>query len=197
MIRVLLFDVDGVLANGEQFSKRLARDYDITAEMTTPFFNGPFLECLVGNADLKQELISHLKQWGWRGSVDEFLHYWFTSEHVIDETLVNRVQQLRQKGIRCYLATNQEQYRTAYILHEMGFADAFDGIFSSAYIGYMKYDGAFFAAVLHELDGVKAEEILFWDDSPGNVATAKEAGLHAELYSNFEDFQGKICKYLN
>src|SRR5581483_7257701 len=132
MIRVLLFDVDGVLANGEQFSKRLARDYGVTAEMTASFFNGSFLECLVGNADLKQELISHLKQWGWHGSVDEFLHYWFISEHVIDEPLVNRVQQLRQKGIRCYLATNQEQYRTAYILHEMGFADAFDGIFSSA-----------------------------------------------------------------
>jgi putative hydrolase of the HAD superfamily len=121
MIRVLLFDIDGVLANGEQFSKRLARDYGITTEMTAPFFNGPFLECLVGNADLKQELISHLKQWGWRDSVEAFLHYWFTIEHVIDEPLVKLVQQLRQKGIRCCLATNQERHRTAYILHEMGF----------------------------------------------------------------------------
>lgn len=79
----------------------------------------------------------------------------------------------------------------------MGFADAFDDMFSSAYIGYMKHNRAFFEAVLRELDGVKAEEILFWDDSAGNVATAQEAGLHAELYSKFEDFQGKICKYLN
>ena len=195
MIRVLLFDVDGVLANGEQFSKRLASDYGVTTEMTAPFFSGPFLECLVGNADLKQELISHLKQWGWQDSVDAFLHYWFTVEHVIDEPLVNRVQQLRQQGMCCYLATNQEQYRTAYILHEMGFANAFDGMFSSAYIGYMKHDKAFFAAVLCELDGVKAEEILFWDDSPGNVATAKEAGLQAELYCNFEDFQHTLSQY--
>lgn len=192
MIRVLLFDVDGVLANGEQFGKRLARDYGITAEMTAPFFSGPFLKCLVGNADLKQELTSELAQWGWQGSVEEFLHYWFTSEHVIDEPLVNNVQQFRQQGIRCYLATNQEQHRTTYILHEMGFADTFDGIFSSAYIGYMKHDRAFFEAVLHELDGVKAEEILFWDDSPGNIATAREAGLQAELYSSFGDFQEKV-----
>ncbi len=161
MIRVLLFDVDGVLANGEQFAERLARDYSITAAMTAPFFSGPFLECLVGNADLKQELIGELAQWGWHGTVDEFLQYWFTSEYVIDEPLVNMVQQLRQQGIHCYLATNQEQHRKAHILHEMGFADAFDGIFSSAYIGYMKHNSAFFADVLCELEGLKAEEILF------------------------------------
>ncbi len=195
MIRVLLFDVDGVLANGELFSKRLAREYGITTEMTAPFFSGPFLQCLVGNADLKEELGDHLKQWGWQDSLDAFLRYWFSSEHVIDEPLVSMVQQLRQRGIRCYLATNQERHRTAYILHEMGFANAFDGMFSSAYIGFMKHDTAFFEAVLRELDGVKAGEMLFWDDSPGNVATAQEVGLHAEVYRGFEDFQRQLRQY--
>jgi FMN phosphatase YigB (HAD superfamily) len=70
-------------------------------------------------------------------------------------------------------------------------------MFSSAYIGYMKHNRAFFEAVLRELDGVKAEEILFWDDSAGNVATAQEAGLHAEQYTRFEDFRRKIHMYLN
>jgi len=40
---------------------------------------------------------------------------------------------------RSYLATNQEKYRTAYLLDQMGFGRQFDGIFSSAYVGYVSY----------------------------------------------------------
>lgn len=196
MLQVVLFDVDGVLVNAEQFSKRLARDYGIVQEMTASFFRGRFTECLIGKADLKQALITHLDQWGWQGSVDDFLHYWFDSEHRIDELLVHEVQQLRQRGIRCYLATNQEKYRTAYILEQMGCAERFDGMFSSAHIGYMKHDAEFFAHVLHELADVPANHILFWDDSPGNVATAKTLGIQAELYGDFADFKQKMAHYL-
>ncbi|MDQ6660920.1 MAG: HAD-IA family hydrolase [Chloroflexota bacterium] len=197
MIKVILFDVDGVLVNGEQFSRRLARDYGVTREISGPFFSERFPECLRGNADLKQELESYLQQWGWQKSVEEFLNYWFTTEHAIDEPLVNAVQQLRQQGIQCYLATNQEKYRTEYILEQMGFAQKFDGMFSSAYVGHMKPDAAFFEHIVLTLDDVQTQEILFWDDSPQNVATAREVGLHAEIYRTFADFEKKLSGYLD
>jgi putative hydrolase of the HAD superfamily len=151
----------------------------------------------VGRADLKQEIAGYLLQWGWQRSVDEFLADWFAYETCIDEALLASIQQLRQQGLSCYLATNQEQYRTAYILNEMGFAGRFDGIFSSAHIGYTKHEPAFFAAVLEALPGAQAQEILFWDDSPGNVAVARAAGIQAELYTNFSVYTKQISKYLN
>lgn len=196
MLKVLLFDVDGVLVNGEPFSQQLARDYGITLEMTTPFFKGPFFECLVGRADLKQEIADYLPQWGWQRSVDEFLAGWFSSETCIDEALLASIQRLRQQGLPCYLATNQERYRTAYILNEMGFVSKFEGIFSSAHIGYMKHEPAFFASVLAAFPGVQAQEILFWDDSPGNVATARAAGMQAELYIDFSVYKKQMSNYL-
>ncbi len=197
MLQVILFDVDGVLANGEAFSKHLARDHGLSREMTAPFFRGPFIECLTGRADLKQLLGSYLQPWGWQSSVDEFLAYWFQAEHCIDEQLMHSVAQFRRQGIRCYVATNQEKYRTAYILEKMGFAEAFDGMFSSAYIGCMKHDLAFFSHVLSSLGDVPAQNILFWDDSLINVATAREVGLHAEVYQNFTDFNQKMFYYLD
>ncbi|GHO85444.1 hypothetical protein KSZ_34500 [Dictyobacter formicarum] len=38
MIQVLLLDVDGVLVQGEAFSKHLERDYGISPAITAPFF---------------------------------------------------------------------------------------------------------------------------------------------------------------
>lgn len=147
MISTILFDVDGVLVVSEPFSATLAREYGITMEMTAPFFRGPFGQCLIGKADLKAEIASYLPMWGWRGSVDEFLGIWFTSGQQIDDALLTTVQRLRQQGIRCCLATNQERYRTEYLLTRMELAEQFDGCFSSAYIGYLKDHPAFFQTV--------------------------------------------------
>ena len=196
MIKIILFDVDGVLVDGELFSRRLARDHGITLEMTRSFFAGPFSECLVGQADLKQVLLDYMREWGWQHSIDDFLSFWF-SEHSINEPLLISVQHLRQQGIPCYLATNQEQYRTAYILEEMGFAQKFDGIFSSAHVGQVKSQPAFFEHVLRKLNGIAAHEILFWDDSAPNIATARQFGLQAEIYTTFADFTRKMSRYLD
>jgi putative hydrolase of the HAD superfamily len=196
LIKVVLFDVDGVLADGGMFSQHLERDYGITQQMVGPFFKGSFQQCLVGSADLKQELVQHLQQWGWQGSVDEFVDYWFRSEHSINEPLVQAVQQMRQSGLRCYLATDQEKYRTAYILDHMGFANSFDGMFSSAHIGYTKRDQRFFAHILQALPDVKATEILFWDDTPAKVESARAADLQAEVYHDFASFMEKMKQYL-
>lgn len=194
MIKVILFDVDGVLAiNEKPFTHYLERDYGIPKENLEPFFNKRvFSNFLIGQIDLKEELAPHLQQWGWHKSVDDFLQYWFVSEHNINEPLVEYVQQLRQTGIPCYLATNQEQYRTAYILKEMGFADKFDGIFSSAYIGYMKPQIGFFEHIIYKMDQIQPHEILFWDDRPDNVEAAQRTGIQAEVYTNFVDFQKQM-----
>ncbi|GER87873.1 haloacid dehalogenase [Dictyobacter vulcani] len=195
MIRVLLFDVDGVLANGEAFSSHLERDYGISPQMTASFFQEKFMACLTGSADLKTELAAYLVAWGWSKSVEAFLDYWFTCEHIIDQPLVEYVQQLRQQGVRCYIATQQEKYRTAYILEQMGFAQAFDGMFSSAQLGVLKNDQTFFTQILQTLDNIAAEEILFWDDTARNVTVARQTGMHAELYTDFPHFQQTILHY--
>lgn len=194
MITTMLFDVDGVLLIGEPWNKDLARAYGITDEMLAPFFSSSFPACLIGKADLKEELATYLPRWGWPLSVDDFTDYWFR-HHTIDKTLLQHIQQLRQSGIKCYLATQQERYRTDYILHDLGFAAQFDGAFSSVDIGYMKNKPQFFEAVLHKLDGCQLSEVLFWDDNTGNVATARGVGIQAEVYSDFASFLLAMRRY--
>lgn len=187
MITTLLFDVDGVLLIGDPWNQDLAPIYGITDEMLRPFFTNAFPACLVGKADLKAELTPYLARWGWPHSTADFLDYWFR-HHTLNTDLLQTIKQLRSSGLKCYLATQQECYRTDYILRELAFAQFFDGTFSSVDIGYMKDDTLFFETLLRDLDGCQPAEVLFWDDSAQNVAVARSAGLHAEVYSTFANF---------
>ncbi len=196
MIKAVIFDIDGVLINGEQFSTILERDHGISKERTLPFFSGIFQDCLVGNADLKQELAIHLKEWGWDKTVEEFLHYWFTSEQNIDHDLIAFINALKKQGIHVYVATNQEKYRTDHLWNELGFSKIFRAMFSSAHLGHQKHEAKFFDKVMEQLDGVKKSEVILWDDTQKNIDTAKAAGLHAEYYHNLDEFKVRMQHYL-
>ncbi len=196
MIKIILLDADGVLINGGMFSKKLAKEHNIGLDKTLEFFLKELPEATVGNADLKEIIHPYLHKWGWKGTVEEFLTYWFTSEHNIDETLVEHVQQLRKKGIICCLATNQEKYRIEYMLKEMGFADKFDKIFVSCNMQVKKPDLNYFKKILNNFEDTKKEEVLFFDDSKANILSAREFGIHAELYTTYKNFQHTLSKYL-
>ena len=187
MIKTILFDADGVLLNGEKFGKVLAKEKNISEETTRDFFTGPFQEAIVGKKDLRDILPPFLTKWKWHGSVDTFMQYWFEAEQKIDEALIAYIQKLRTRNIQCYIATNQEKNRIEYMLKNMGFADAFDGVFASSHIGHKKPTLQFYEMVVASLK-LKKDQILFWDDSEKNVDGAKHFGIHAHVYTTFDDF---------
>ena len=72
MKKLVILDADGVLINGERFSAVMARELNTNEEREKEFFMGPFQDCLVGKADLRESLLPYLKDFGWDGTVDEF-----------------------------------------------------------------------------------------------------------------------------
>lgn len=195
MIKVLIFDADGVLINGGIFSKRFSKEYNINISKINPFFDGPFKDCLIGKADLKEVLIPHLEEWGWKDGIDSFLEYWFSTEHSIDQELIDYIQEHRKNGIKCVMATNQEKYRADYLFNKIGFVNSFDKMYVSAHLGYKKTNKEFFEKLVSDLVDIKKDEILFWDDDIENINIAKEFGINAELYTTFEDFKQKMKNY--
>lgn len=196
MIKVVLFDIDGLLIHQERFSEALARDYGLSIEKTQAFFLGPFQECLTGKWELKGLLPDYLPSWGWEKGVDAFLEVWFAREYKLNQELLEYIKDLRTKGVKCFLATNQEKHRFQYIIEKMGFAHNFDRAYASAHLGHKKPDQEFFAKIFSELRNISKEEILFWDDREVNIKGAKDFGINAELYTDFPDFQEKMKQYL-
>lgn len=187
MISTLILDADGVLVHGKTFSERLARDYDVDRDKEKEFFTGKFQECLVGKADLKESVAPYLTSFGWHGTVDEFLQYWFAEEYILNKGLIEYVGRLRKSGMRVVLATNQEKYRTQYMLDHMGFAGVFDKVYSSAHLGLKKPAVEFFAHLVEDMRVVK-DQVLFWDDDQRNIDGALEYGIAAEFYHDYELF---------
>lgn len=188
MIRLLIMDADGVLINGESFANILSRDFPVDKAKEKEFFTTKFQDCLVGKADLREAIAPYLPSFGWEGTVDGFLDYWFKAEHSINEDLVRDLQKMRRLGLKVVLATNQEKYRTRYMLEHMGFKDVFDKIYSSAHLGLKKPAVDFFAHVVEDAQAVK-EQVLFWDDDPNNIDGALAYGINAEFYNNLASFQ--------
>ena len=197
MIKAMTFDADGVvITDNLHFSQQLERNFGISPARTEAFFTGVFQQCLTGGADLKQELAKYLKAWGWHGTVDELVAFWFQCEDHLNEELTKEIQRLRTKGIKCYLATNQEKYRTDYIANQMGCGVLFDGIFSSAQIGAKKPSLEFLKKVSESIKGIPLKEIMFWDDSRENIEAANSFGFNAHLFTTNDDFYTQIEELL-
>jgi putative hydrolase of the HAD superfamily len=188
MFKAVLFDADGVALKKYHgyFSDRFAKEYEAPIDDLRTFFQNEFQLCQRGKADLKVELAKKLPQWNWPKDVDSFLEYWFSSDATADAEVLGVAKEFRNKGLKCYLATDQEKYRAQYLLESLDFKNKFDQCFFSFDLGYRKIEPGYFLEILKRT-GLKPEEIAYVDDDQKNVDTAIALGINARLYKSIED----------
>ena len=191
MIKALVLDADGVvIKDHEYFSVRYTRDFgkSLNDDVITNFFKNEYKKTAVGKADLKVLLEERLDEWGWKGTVDELLEFWFEGERDVDEKVLDVAKSLREKGVKIGLASDNEQYRAKYLHTEVGLESYFDYMFFSCFLGYTKSDPEFFKYIIDKLK-FKPEEIVFFDDDQKNVDVAKGLGIDARLYRSTEQLK--------
>lgn len=196
MTKAVLFDVDGVLTLPEEvFSIMYTKSHGLDPKPFEDFFKNEWPDFVIGKRDLKQYINDNPQLWQWNGTADTMLDYWFSSEDVQNDELIAIVQQLRGAGIKCYVATEQEKYRTQYMKNIM-FKNKFDGIFSTCDLGLRKTDTKFYQTILEKLESdlpnIKPDEIVFFDDSESKVQTALMVGIDARLYRNIDQVKSLL-----
>lgn len=189
LIKAVIFDADGMVVTGERFSSCFSREFNVPMEKIRLFFDNEFKDCILGKKDLAQEIKPYLDSWGYKGTVEEILNYWFARDRVIDKEVLEVIDILRKNGKICILATNQEKHAASFLRKEMGMEKVFDFIVASSDVGYKKPSPEFFEKVFEKIPDIKKEEILFFDDRPENIESAQNLGIKAKLYKNITDLK--------
>lgn len=193
MIKEVLFDADGVVirTRGKYFSQRLAERQELDIGKVLPFFKGEYQLCATGKADLREILPRYFDTWRWTGTLDELLEFWFEGERDLDDGVMGVVDDLRARGVKVGLATDNEKYRGGYLLDEVGLRKRFDDIFGSWQMGMKKSDPEFFGLVM-ATTGLSPGEIQYWDDDQKNVDVARQRGIDGRLFTSSEELKRSI-----
>lgn len=94
MATAILFHVDGVILypRDKYFSQRLLEEaYKIDEEKISSFFKNKYKQVIIGKADLKEEVAKVMSGWGWPGTIDELLDFWFSYENKLNQGVIDFV----------------------------------------------------------------------------------------------------------
>jgi len=184
MIKAIFFDIDGVLIRIPRRYSRVLKDlgYVNAPESLDKFYLND-LPCTTGHKDPLTEVKKYLAEFGWNKSAKEYFdeQFEYESRH-LDIDLLNKVSLLRNNGIRCFLATDQNHFRKRFLLHDLGFERIFDGWFVSSEIGHVKISPDYWQKAIakfkSEYVGIENSEILFVDDRNENTKVAASFGIN-------------------
>lgn len=177
-VRAVLFDADGVLQkprahwtvslSAKGWAASDIRDFIDAVDST-----------LDGHARLYPLADAFVAARGLPLTHDENVALWLDA--TVDADALALVGEVRGRGVRTILATNQSHERAEWMQASLGYEAHLDEQFYSNELGLAKPDPAFFTAICDAI-GLDPADALFIDDRDENVAAARTVGLRAELH---------------
>jgi len=196
MVKAITFDLDGVyFINGKSnFIQALGelgvsedearRVFLKSEEMNNVYKTGKMID---------DEFWSWAaKEWKLEKSPQELIDL-LISGYSVNEDVVNIVKKARKNGYKTLICSNNFPARVNGLHKRFGFLDNFDAPVFSHEVGAAKPSEQIFRTLI-ERSGVSAEEIVYADDFDKAVETAKELGIQAFFYEDFEQFMGELRK---
>ncbi|MBO4849362.1 MAG: HAD family phosphatase [Prevotella sp.] len=127
---------------------------------------------------------------------------WLAYRKDVPKRNLKALLRLREEGYRLILLSNTNPFMMEWAEsgdfdgqgHQVG--HYFDAVYASYREGVMKPDPMFFRRVLLQ-EGILAEETLFVDDGPRNVAAASQLGIATFCPVNGKDWTQEIYKYID
>lgn len=191
MIRVVLFDLDGVIRH---FDPAHAADIEERHGLAAGTLEGiAFARPLID--DVTTGRISRAE---WMRQVSELAgsapaaEEWGAQPAVVDEAVLELSDEIRAGGLRTAVLTNGTDTIHAEIA-AMGIGGRFDAVFNSADIGYVKPD---VRAFLHVLDAlaVRPEEVFFTDDSASKLVGADTLSMRTHLFEGVAGLRRQLIQ---
>jgi putative hydrolase of the HAD superfamily len=175
----VLFDADGVIQGTRAgWMEELTAWAGSRTEEFLLAVSAADTACQTG-ADFGAAMREVLRQFEITAPLEDVIDRQFGIE--VRQPMLAAVRAVRDLGLRCGLATNQQNLRGAYMRGSLGFEKIFDEQFYSFELGFAKPEEGYFRTIMDRIDAAP-DRVLFIDDHEGNVAGAHEIGIHSELF---------------
>ena len=205
MIKTIIFDLGGVVLtlDPQQAARRFEELGLKNAGQYLDSYTqqGIFGDLEAGTIDAETFRTEFSKLIGREATYEECCYAWQGYAKDLPQRNLDVLQRLRSEGYRLVLLSNTNPYMMEWVLSDRfdGHGHGVDYYFDALYLSYqmqvMKPDESFFRRVL-EAEKVWADECLFIDDGPRNVAAASQIGIHTFCPENGADWTQEIYQYL-
>jgi len=195
MIKAIIFDLNGIFLQSPKLSDRFEKDFNIKSAVFLPKLSGIMDKVRKPNAEPAFSYWKEvLDEWKVKLNEKEFWNYWFGGE-VQSERMIAFSKELREKGIRIFILSNNFKERASFYGHYPWVHDCIDRLYFSWQTGFVKPDVKAWELVLNE-NGLKAEECLYFDDQEKNVKAAESIGIKSFIFKSEKDLEEIVNKYL-
>lgn len=109
------------------------------------------------------------------------------AETIINTSLVNYANELRQRGYRTACLSNGTHEWTLAVINNHGLAHLFDEVVLSGDLGIVKPSPKIYNHTLEKLH-IAASETIFVDDRKVNVDAAETCGIRSLVFNNTKTF---------
>lgn len=200
VIEATITDLDGVIRSFPD-----ARERAIEGRYGLP--DGALSQVAFFSSPLQQAWIGAISDGAWRTAVESRLKAlfpdvdvesavrdWSRFSGIVDFEVLNEIKKLKKLGPLLLMANATNRLDTD--LAELDIRRSFDQIVNSSSVGYSKPGFEIFK-LAHQQLGLPPEKILFIDDSPENVRTARGLGFQTHLFKNLASLKQEISLRLN
>jgi epoxide hydrolase-like predicted phosphatase len=184
MIRVVIFDYDGVVKESQRFALDIADLYKISVEEYEKFISQlkPIIEKfdkgLVSGKNFWMEFSDAMGRTV-PEECEKKAKKMYKDKFVFFPEVIGLIEKLKSEGFRLSILSNMFPYQ-AEIVKEMNGCSLFDDVFFSCEKGLAKPDLKFYELVIREIN-VKPQECLFIDDKEKNLLPAEKIGMKTVL----------------
>lgn len=191
MLKAAIFDLNGIFLHAPKLSERFEKDFGVPI--------ATFLPRLSAIMDAARKpgaapTFSHwgpaLKEWGVNLSEKEFWDYWFGAEKV-SERMVTFSQELRAKGVKVFILSNNFKERSTYYSQYPWTSEAVDRIYFSWQTGFVKPDTKAWTSILAEHD-IKPGECVYFDDQEKNLKAAESVDIRSFLFKSENELEERV-----
>ncbi len=187
MIKAIIFDLNGVFIQSPYLSERVKEKFGVSTEEFLPALKAIMDKVRKPDAGASFDYWKpYLEKWGIKSNQEEFFHFWFSEGKELVE-MIGLARELKDKGIKIFILSNNFKERSEYYKKHFPFLDElFDEVYYSWQTGFVKPDPMAYENLLKE-NNLKPEECMYFDDSEKNIEAASTLGIQSFIFKDAQE----------